>query len=947
MPVLPCLPALHRAAGRLLALLALTGACAAAEPALPAGLSLGPALGGVQAYQLDNGLQLLLMPVADHPVTRVTVTYRVGSRHEGPGEAGMAHLLEHMTFRGTRQLSDLAGELNRLAVTYNGSTSSERTNYFGAFKPGPALLRQVLQLEAARMGECRLDAADFAKEKPIVLNEMGLRAGSTGAQLAGGLQAASFRLHPYGRPVIGHTADIEQLSLPTLRAFYERHYRPDNAVVMIAGAFDSEQALAAVAETFGRLRRDGEAPPAVPERQPEAEQQGLRTLTLRTPQSGLAVAFRVPGMAHADAPAVAVMAGVLWAASNAWLAETDKRGQISGINGQVLTREPFLFGLVLTLPGIPSRDAAGREKLQALEDSWLDRLDRSMVRHPVFAAYVERTAQSMSSALEQRLRDPASAAAVLSDAIGAGDWRLAFRHVSALRQVSADDVLRVEGRYVRRLNRAVAHGVTDASVGQPEFVEADPGLLGRLFARKADVPAIANPASDLDAVQATAVKTGEAFDADPAAIELRVRRYRLPSGLLLAVLPKDSADDRVVAHLEFRWGSTKEMMGQPGWRGLSTVAQHATTQRSVQEVQAIQRALQDGIRVVSGPQSVQVQIVTRGKLLAQALTYTREFLSQPALLAADFETERNAALAPGANAGSPAVLAVRRHINQQRGDTPLDIGYQPLPADVAASWRGLDLEQVRRFHRDFWSANEARIAIVGHVPDTTVRTVERLFGSWKKPDAPRHAFAPDRHLSVGAARHVHAQADAQAATVTLVQEIPLAQDAVAYPPALVGLRLLAAATGSGGGRLVERLRQQDAISYNVVAQLHTPARGDRSVVSVTATGAPHSALRVEATLREEIARVLRDGVSAQEVEVAQQQLLELRRQQRGDDRQLAVALVAHFDGEGGFDSNEGELDAALQAVTPGQVLAALRLLLHPDRWMTAITGARPEAASGR
>ena len=315
-------------------------------------------LGGITEYRLANGLQVLLMPQAGAPRISLTVTYRVGSRHEGPGQAGMAHLLEHVTFRGTASIADLGSEMARLGVNFNGTTTADRTNYFGSFPANDATttLQRMLRLEASRMSEARLAEGDFAKEKPIVLNEMGLHDGVR--RMRQGLLAAAFRQHPYGRPVIGYEADIEQLSLPTLQAFYRRHYRPDNAVLMLAGGFDAAQALAAVVESFGPLKNpeppSAELLPPLPE-QAEPQQKAPRVITMRTSSTALAVGWRVPGMAHEHAAAVAML-GQLLAQVPARLTERkpDRPYSLAVLGESERSRDPAVMGLIVQIPNTPS-----------------------------------------------------------------------------------------------------------------------------------------------------------------------------------------------------------------------------------------------------------------------------------------------------------------------------------------------------------------------------------------------------------------------------------------------------------------------------------------------------------------------------------------------------------------------------------------------------------------
>ena len=304
-------------------------------------------LGGITEYALDaNGLQLLLMPVAGSPRLTVTMTYRVGSRDETAAEAGMAHLLEHLSFHDADGVDgDISAALQALGARYNGTTSVDRTNYLASLlaDAGAAALRRVLQLEAARMSGAHLSEQALARETPIVLNELALRAQAPGPQMQQALAAAAFRQHPYGRPVIGYATGLEQLSLPALRAFYAAHYRPDRAVLMIAGGFDTAQALAAVAEVFGPLPRPI-APADIQDPPPEPDQTLPRVITLRTRASALAVGWRVPGMAHEDAPALMLLNAILPGLA----AAPDALGSTAAaqpLAGSATTRDPYLIGL--------------------------------------------------------------------------------------------------------------------------------------------------------------------------------------------------------------------------------------------------------------------------------------------------------------------------------------------------------------------------------------------------------------------------------------------------------------------------------------------------------------------------------------------------------------------------------------------------------------------------
>jgi len=144
------------------ALLLVAGTMLGAHAALPAGVTQGPTVEGITEYRLANGLRVVLFPDAGSATTSVNVTYLVGSRHESYGETGMAHLLEHMTFKGTATSGNFWDEMNKRGMRFNGTTWYDRTNYFATFNASPADLEWTLATEADRMVNSRIDRKDLA-----------------------------------------------------------------------------------------------------------------------------------------------------------------------------------------------------------------------------------------------------------------------------------------------------------------------------------------------------------------------------------------------------------------------------------------------------------------------------------------------------------------------------------------------------------------------------------------------------------------------------------------------------------------------------------------------------------------------------------------------------------------------------------------------------------------
>ena len=228
---------------------ALLLASAALCQTIPQGVRKVTSVEGITEYVYPNGLHLLLFPDPSKPKLTVNVTYLVGSRHEGTGEGGMAHLLEHMLFLRTKSGKDVKKELTDHGAQWNGTTSDDRTNYFEIITASEDNLRWAIGLEAERMTGMRMEKQLLDTEMTVVRNEFENSENNPFGVLYQRVANAAFTAHSYGRSTIGNRSDIEHVPIERLNAFYQKYYQPDNAVMLIAGQFDESKALALVAQT--------------------------------------------------------------------------------------------------------------------------------------------------------------------------------------------------------------------------------------------------------------------------------------------------------------------------------------------------------------------------------------------------------------------------------------------------------------------------------------------------------------------------------------------------------------------------------------------------------------------------------------------------------------------------------------------------------------------------
>src|SRR5437764_939945 len=236
-------------------LIALSLAVSLFSQPLPNGVQKGAAVEGITKFGFPNGLRVLLFPDPSNPKVTVNMTYLVGSRHEGYGETGMAHLLEHMLFIQTTTGRSIKKELTGHGASWNGSTSSDRTNYYETVTATDGNLRWALGLEADRMVSSRMDKALLDTEMTVVRNEFERGENSATRVLEERVVATAFLWHNYGKSTIGSRADIENVPIDRLAAFYRKYYQPDNVVLTVAGQLNEAEMLRVVAESLGRIPR--------------------------------------------------------------------------------------------------------------------------------------------------------------------------------------------------------------------------------------------------------------------------------------------------------------------------------------------------------------------------------------------------------------------------------------------------------------------------------------------------------------------------------------------------------------------------------------------------------------------------------------------------------------------------------------------------------------------
>lgn len=906
----------------LLASTGLSWASPAAAPAvLPGQINELREVEGITEYLLPNGLQVLLVPDASKPSTTVNLTYRVGSRHESYGETGVAHLLEHLIFKGSPNFPGVQADLGKRGLRYNGSTSWDRTNYFASFSANDENLRWYLQWSADAMVNSSVARSDLDTEMTVVRNELEMGENNPGRVLFQRTLAAMYDWHNYGNSTIGARSDVENVDIAQLQAFYRLHYQPDNATLIVAGRFDVAQVLAWVAEYFGPIPRPQRV--LLPSYTLESAQDGERQVRVQrvggTPI--LYMGFHIPPGAHPHFAAVSLLAQVLGDAPagrlHQALVERKLAASVFAYPMPAAEPGPLLLGAQL---GAGQNLAAARSAMAAVLDG--------LAAKPVTAQELERARTQWLNGWEQVYTDPEQIGINLSEAIALGDWRLFFLQRDQVRRATLADLRRVAALYLKPSNRTVA---LYEPVAEPQ---------------RAPAPARVEVAELLKHYRGdNAAELVEAFDATPAALDARTQTSRLPSGLQLALLPKPTRGRAVQARLALHFGTEKSLFGQDTVAVfvaalLDKGAGSGATAWSRQQIADRLDALRAQVGFSGSGQTLNVSITTVREHLPAVLELLGPLLRTPSFPPEALEEVRAQYLAFIESQRQEPEALVANALDRLANRYPRgDLRYEPSFDEAVADVRAVTRAQLQQFHRRFYSAAQGEFAAVGDFDAAAVQqALQRSLGHWKQPAAGPQAYQrlaqPLQALPQPAPRLQISTPDQPNASFQALLPLPLNDAHPDYPALLLANHLFGAGST---GRLWLRIREAEGLSYGVGSGVRWSQTDLHSRWVASGSFAPQNLPRMEAAWQQELARSVAEGFSAEELEQARTAVLNFRRLGRAQDEALAAALVSNLRLGRRFTVSQ-LVDDRLAALTLEEVNAAWKRYIDPARIATAWGG---------
>ncbi len=860
---------------------------------------------GITEYKLDNGLQVLLFPDNSKSTITVNITYHVGSRHEGYGESGMAHLLEHMVFKGSTKHKNIPAELTSHGASPNGTTWYDRTNYFETFAATDENLNWALDLEADRMVNSFIDEKDLKSEFTVVRNEFEMGENDPSSILMERILSTAYLWHNYGKSTIGSKEDIENVPIANLKAFYQKYYQPDNATLVVAGKIDEAKTLSLINKYFGNIPRPTRKLQATYTVEPTQDGERFVELQRVGDVQAIGLSYHIPNGTHPDFAAVDVLNEVLTNEPNGRLyqalVKSDKASSLWGWAAG-LHDAGFLYINI---------DVLKEKSLDDAKKTLFATLDELHTK-PITEEELKRAKAELVSAYEKLYRNSEAVGTLLSEFIGQGDWRSGFLYRDNLKKVTVADVNRVANAYFLNSNRTYGTFIPTNNPQRAE-IPANPDLVKVLKDYKGEA----------------ALAQGEAFDASCDNIDKRTEVVKLPNGAEYALLQKSTRGNTVSMSMTLRLGDEASLQNKSTIAELTAaMLMRGTKKHSMAQINEMLAELQSEISIYGAGQDVNISVKSTKDKLPQTLDLLNEILHQPSFNPSEFATLVTENISGIEKQRSDPQALAGVELSRVGNTYPLGHILHANTIDESVNaYKAAKLDELKEFYKDFYNGSAATAALVGDFDVPTVKTkMSEIISYWTAIKSYRRVVDP--YNDFAAVEKDILTPDKKNAVMLGMMTFPFKDD----EPDFAALQVADFIFGGGflNSRLATRIRQKDGISYAVGSFFQPGTQDNKSVFGAYGILNPENITKLMTAYKEELNKLVNDGITQEELDAAKKGLIQYRENGRTKDNSLASRLNANLELNRTMAVSKA-IDEKIKTLTLEEVNAAIKKHWNPAK----------------
>jgi zinc protease len=864
----------------------------------------------VKKTVLENGLTILTKEVHNAPVVTVQVWYKIGSRDEATGVNGIAHQLEHMLFKGTKDRPIQFGRLfAALGSDFNAFTSYDQTAYFGTVEKNK--LSSLLTLEADRMQNSTIDTEKLTGEKRVVISELQGYENSPSYRLNRAVQRAAFPNTPYGLTVGGTKADVEKFTVEQVRSYYESYYAPNNATLVVVGDFDTVTLMAKVNETLGKVPRR-EVKVTLPTTTIGATP-SKRRLTLKEPGTTqlLNTVYPLPAANHPDVPAIDIMNYILSEGRSSRMyqsiVETGIATSIDAGAANLAAGGWYeISGVVEVGKSLPKLEAAIGKEIKSIQTKPTTALEISRAKAQLKAGYLLGNRDINSQARQ-----------LGNDQTTAGDYQFTDKYLAGVDRVTAADVQRVAKKYLQENLKTIGYFQPSQIAGKPEAA----GTGGKTADNH-------SPGAPVD--PAELAKYLPPLDPDTASQNQSLpQEVKLKNGLRVFLLP-DASTPTVTLSGNIQAGTEYDSSAQAGLASLTaTNLMSGTKTQTALEIATTLENRGAGLGFGASREGISLGGSALSKDLPILLQTLGDVLQNANFPAPKFELSRQRALTSlKLELDSPGSVARKKF---QQTIYPQNHPFTIFP--TAQTLKQLSTKDLQAFYRQHYLPSNTMLAIVGDFKVADVqRLLEQNLGKWSataKPVKLNYPVAqfPAQQVLVNPALPGKTQ------SITLMGNKAIDRKDSRYYSALVLNQILGGDTLSS--RLGTEIRDRQGLTYGIYS---TFSAGKKfGTFSISMQTAPEDAQKATQSTIALLKDLQTKGVTAAEVTNSKRSLSSNYTVDLASPDAIAGATL----GNAIFGLNPDEISEfpkKIQAVTLEQVNQVAKELIQPDRFVIITAG---------
>ncbi len=874
---------------------------------LPKGIEQVTSVEGITEYRLDNGLQVLLFPDQSQETQTVNITYHVGSKHENYGETGMAHLLEHLVFKGTPNHPNIAKELTDRGAEPNGTTWTDRTNYFETFAASDDNLEWALDLEADRMINSFIAKEDLDSEMTVVRNELENGDNNPIRVLLQRMGSVAIDWHNYGKSTIGARSDLENVDISNLQAFYRKYYQPDNATLIVAGKIDVDKTLKLIKKHFGKIEKPTRKLRELYTEEPI--QDGERMVTVR--RAGdvqvVGVMYKAPAGSDENFPALNVLSQIMAHPTSGRLHENVVKKELAA--------NSFGFNFQWAEPGVSNfmMQVAKDKDLNAAKDAMLATLE-NVTDSPITDEEVKQAKANLIKQFELSFNSSERIALALSEWVGMGDWRLMFLNRDRTEAVTTAMVQTAAEEYLVNDNRTLGLFIPESDFDRADSIERY---------SIAEVKAMVEGYEGREMVA-----QGEDFDPSFDNIDSRTELVAFDNEAKLVHLKKETRGDSVVMNVRLDLGNEQALYNQSiVGRLAGNMLDRGTEKYSRNELKAKFDELKANVSVSGSSRGANVSVRTTHENLPAVIELLDEVLKRPAFDNEELDVLKQELIVGLEQQKQQPTTQVFRQLGQHLD--PYEPGHPRYQMDIddeIEAIRATTADQVKSFHKKFYGGQNADVSVVGDFDvDNVSEKVKDILNGWSS--SVEYQRVPASYAVVDSINKFVDTPDKSGAAFGAMMKLPISDEHPDYPALMMANQMF------GGGfissRLANRLRQQDGLSYGAGSFFSASSYDELATFGAYAICAPENLEKVEIGFNEELQKVIDEGFTQQELDDARKGVLQNNRIDRAKDDRLAREMASFIDLDRTQQWNK-KYESAIEGLTILQVNMAFNKYIKPD-----------------